>query len=207
MDSQRQDIARAIAENCDIAARSVVQQQYQLHPEFEQRFGPAGAALALEDARYHLRFLTNAIAAGRPALFADYVAWTRTVLASRNVPADVLVDNLHILGRVLYAMFPASAQPLLQEYLDAALPLLPAEAGEPPSSLDPATAEYTVAAGYLADLLQARRADAFAKIHAVLACGTSIQDLYMRILQPVQYEIGRLWQLNRISVAQEHYAT
>jgi len=207
MDVHCQDIAGTIAENCDIAARRVVHQQYQLHPEFEQRFGPAGALFALEDVQYHLRFLVNAIAVGRPALFADYVAWTRTVLASRNVPADVLVDNLHILGRVLCPMLPASGQPLLQEYLDSALALLPAGTGEPPSFLDPATAEYAVATDYLDDLLQARRAEAFAMIQTVLACGTSIQDLYMRILQPVQHEIERLWQLNRITVAQEHYAT
>jgi methylmalonyl-CoA mutase cobalamin-binding domain/chain len=31
--------------------------------------------------------------------------------------------------------------------------------------------------------------------------------VYLNVFQPVQYEIGRLWQLNQISVAQEHYAT
>jgi methanogenic corrinoid protein MtbC1 len=37
--------------------------------------------------------------------------------------------------------------------------------------------------------------------------GISVQDLHLKIIQPAQYEIGRLWQENRISVAQEHLAT
>ena len=35
----------------------------------------------------------------------------------------------------------------------------------------------------------------------------SVFDLYVNMLQPAQREIGRLWQVNSISVAVEHYAT
>jgi methanogenic corrinoid protein MtbC1 len=35
----------------------------------------------------------------------------------------------------------------------------------------------------------------------------SVLDLYFNVLQPAQREIGRLWQVNSISVALEHYAT
>jgi methanogenic corrinoid protein MtbC1 len=34
-----------------------------------------------------------------------------------------------------------------------------------------------------------------------------VPELHLNVLQPAQYEIGRLWQENRISVAQEHLAT
>jgi methanogenic corrinoid protein MtbC1 len=37
--------------------------------------------------------------------------------------------------------------------------------------------------------------------------GTSIKEIYLSVFQPVQYEIGRLWEENRISVALEHFAT
>lgn len=37
--------------------------------------------------------------------------------------------------------------------------------------------------------------------------GTSIEEIYLRVFQPVQYEIGRLWQSGKISVAEEHYCT
>ena len=40
-----------------------------------------------------------------------------------------------------------------------------------------------------------------------LAAGVSVPDLYLHILQPAQHQIGRLWEENRIGVAEEHLAT
>lgn len=37
--------------------------------------------------------------------------------------------------------------------------------------------------------------------------GAPIGDLYLHVLQPVQYEIGWLWQTGKISVGHEHYCT
>lgn len=37
--------------------------------------------------------------------------------------------------------------------------------------------------------------------------GVSVPELHLRVVQPAQREIGRLWQENLISVAQEHLAT
>jgi len=37
--------------------------------------------------------------------------------------------------------------------------------------------------------------------------GTDIRSLYLQVLQPALYEIGRRWQEAEISVAQEHLAT
>lgn len=37
--------------------------------------------------------------------------------------------------------------------------------------------------------------------------GLSVATLQLEVVQPAQYEIGRLWQENRISVAEEHVAT
>jgi methanogenic corrinoid protein MtbC1 len=40
-----------------------------------------------------------------------------------------------------------------------------------------------------------------------LGGGVAVPDLHLGVVQPAQREIGRLWQENRISVAQEHLAT
>jgi methylmalonyl-CoA mutase cobalamin-binding domain/chain len=37
--------------------------------------------------------------------------------------------------------------------------------------------------------------------------GTDVKDIYTHVFQATQHEIGRLWQTNQISVAQEHYCT
>ena len=37
--------------------------------------------------------------------------------------------------------------------------------------------------------------------------GTSVKDIYRHIITPAQQEIGRLWQLGKLTVAHEHYCT
>jgi methanogenic corrinoid protein MtbC1 len=40
-----------------------------------------------------------------------------------------------------------------------------------------------------------------------ISAGVSAAELQLRMIKPAQYEVGRLWEENRISVAQEHLAT
>jgi methanogenic corrinoid protein MtbC1 len=55
-----------------------------------------------------------------------------------------------------------------------------------------------------------RRGERHIASHLVLdavATGTPIKDVYLHVFQPAMHEVGRLWQINRISVAQEHFCT
>ncbi|MDP1792909.1 MAG: cobalamin-dependent protein, partial [Acidimicrobiales bacterium] len=56
-------------------------------------------------------------------------------------------------------------------------------------------------------LLRGDRPTASRLVLEAVAAGTPVRDVYLHVFQPSQYEIGRLWQTNRISVAQEHYCT
>ena len=40
-----------------------------------------------------------------------------------------------------------------------------------------------------------------------LGAGAAVPDLHLQVIQQAQYEIGRLWQENRCTIAQEHVAT
>ena len=64
-----------------------------------------------------------------------------------------------------------------------------------------------LAAAYLAALLRADRHLASRLILDEADRGTAVRDLYLHVFQPAQYELGRLWQLNEIDVAQEHYCS
>lgn len=63
------------------------------------------------------------------------------------------------------------------------------------------------AADYLAALVRCDGAKAGEIVDRLTASGTSPHDIYLYIFQPVQYEVGRLWETNQVSFLQEHYGT
>lgn len=65
----------------------------------------------------------------------------------------------------------------------------------------------TTYATYMEALLQGDRRAAFAVVEQAHQQGMDACDLYMEVFQPALWEIGRLWQENEISVADEHLAT
>ncbi len=65
----------------------------------------------------------------------------------------------------------------------------------------------TVYAHYVAALRDGDRRRALKIAQSALNEGTDIRDLYMEVFQPAMHEIGRLWEVNEITVAQEHLAT
>ncbi len=64
-----------------------------------------------------------------------------------------------------------------------------------------------LAADYLAFLLSGDRQKAYQIIRDAIKEGLTIRDLYIDIFQQVQYEVGRQWLINKISVAEEHFCT
>jgi MerR family transcriptional regulator, light-induced transcriptional regulator len=60
---------------------------------------------------------------------------------------------------------------------------------------------------YLQQQLRGDRRAALQFIEDALSGGASVDDVRCRIVQDAQREIGRLWQEDRITIAQEHMAT
>lgn len=60
---------------------------------------------------------------------------------------------------------------------------------------------------YLEALLARDRESAYKLVIQAVDEGMPIQDALLSVIQPAQYEIGRLWEENIISVAQEHYCS
>lgn len=72
----------------------------------------------------------------------------------------------------------------------------------------PAEAPHAkLARSYLEHLLAGRRNEASELILGAARGGTDVKQIYLHVFQPVQWEIGRLWQTDQISVAKEHFCT
>jgi len=195
--------AHAIRTHVDELASAITDRHFAVHPELLERYPAIGRQRCLEDARFHLQYLASAIEAGNRAIFLDYIAWAKVMLAKRNVPANDLGENLRVIAMTL----TPQTHPKALELIDAAIAELPSMPDDVPSQLDPRAPLWQVASSYLDALLRGSRREAMEAITRALDSGTSVREVYRHVFEPVQQEIGRLWQLNRITVAQEHYCT
>jgi MerR family transcriptional regulator, light-induced transcriptional regulator len=203
-----QQTGAAIDAGRDQIAELVTARHFELKPELAARYGAAGRVKCSQDAVYHLSYLSEALSLSQPSLFADYVAWAKTMLAGRGIPEKDLADNLLVLRDSLVENLPAEYASAASDYLDQALRRLAGgsvSASPPPAAAEPLAA---LAAAYLDALLRGRRDQASRLILEKVESGAAgIREIYLHVFQQTQHEIGRLWQTNRISVAQEHYCT
>lgn len=65
----------------------------------------------------------------------------------------------------------------------------------------------TAYAPFLASLLDGQRRSCVEQVRALIDSGATIDEIYLDLFQPTMVEVGRLWERNRISVADEHLAT
>jgi MerR family transcriptional regulator, light-induced transcriptional regulator len=156
----------------------------------------------LEDARLHICSLSDAMLGASERIFVDYVDWARSVNAARNRSDSYLEEQLTSVRGALRDQLPEVMESA-DTFLSAAL----ARLATPRIELTCSVAPDTLAASYIECLLAYDRNGALALVSAALDEGTSLPDLYLEVIQVVQHELGRLWQLNRITVAQEHYCT
>ena len=198
--------AHAIRTHLEELASAVTDRHFAAHPELLERYPAVGRQRCLEDARFHLQYLAGALDARSTATFVDYIAWAKVMLATRNVPANDLDENLRIIKGSLTDMLGAGSAEA-NRYIDAAIAALPSMPDDVPSHLDPRAPLWSNASEYLNALLHGSRAEAMRAVTAALDGGASIRDVYRHVFEPAQQEIGRLWQVNKISVAQEHFCT
>jgi MerR family transcriptional regulator, light-induced transcriptional regulator len=188
-------------------AEELVALEFARHPELALRYGPRGRDKSLQDAGYHLAYLAEALEFDNRALFIDYVAWAKVMLHQRKVRASDLAFHLECTAQVLRESIPGEAGAHAAGFVADALRAMPAMPEELPTFLVDGTPLSLLAIQYQRALLRGERQVASRLVVDAVGRGTPVGDIYLQVFQPSQYEVGRLWQIDSISVAQEHYCT
>jgi MerR family transcriptional regulator, light-induced transcriptional regulator len=188
-------------------ANAVIALEFARHPELDARYGATARQKCLEDDGYHLTFLAQALAFDSDSLFTSYVAWAKVVLAHRRVLAEDLAFHLRCLAEVIQEQFPPEIAEAAVRIVESALAQMPGMPVDAVTILDDTNPRAALARRYLKALLEADRPRASREIQDALAEGVPAESLYLNVFAATQREIGRLWQMNEISVAQEHFST
>ena len=199
--------SEAILERRAEIAVGFVAREFARHPELEQRYGKIGREKSLQDAGYHLSFLAQALKLNNQGLFLDYIAWVKVVLSQRKVLASDLAFHLGCLADLLREQLTGERGAVAAEFVNAAVQAIPTMPEDLPTFLHKGATLSPLAHQYFEALRRGDRRLASQLVLDAVAAGTLVKEIYLQVFQPAQYEIGRLWQTNRISVAQEHYYT
>ncbi len=191
----------------DLAERAV-ELQYRRQAELWRPYGDEGRLKSVRDMGYHLTYLIEALEAGAPQLFWEYLNWVQELFVGLKFPQDVLPVSLDMLQQAILELL--GTEPEVQAavaLLQQARAHLETDVSETPSYVSGDRPIDALARAYLDALLKADRRTAWQLIMEAVEQGVSIKSLYRDVFERVQREVGRLWQTNRINVAQEHFCT
>ncbi len=199
-------VAAAIREHKTRMAERAVALQYEAQPYLQEKYGAEGRNRSVRDAAYHFDYLAQSIEARDQAIFVNYLQWLRSLLRQRNMGDDVVEVGLDMTERALRETLDDPAGTVAAQAVQEARSAMGGDTTL--QSVIEADGELAaLALAYLEALLVGDRRLATRLIMEAVDGGTSIREIYLDVFQKTQREIGRLWQLNRVSVAQEHFST
>lgn len=196
IDERRKELSRLMLEAQDV-------QPFDL---WASRIGQ-GRQSKFWDSTNHFMYLAEALLESDPDLFADYVKWLEKLFIGFGFPSATLPSMLEYTKKLFRDVLPSEMRTIVDSYVDHAI-----------SGPGPVSADYTshiradgalagLAGSYLEALLDGDRSSAGKLILEAVKSGVSVKDIYLDVFQTCQYEIGRLWHLNKVSVGQEHYCS
>lgn len=205
--NQKKDVADYIRSNADSLAADILKQQFYIQKDLKKRYTEEEEQKCLQDVKYHLKFLIESIGIDSKLLFSNYMEWVKDLLAGHSIPKKDLIVNLECMAEVLKSKISPDQFKSVNEHIIEGIDQIKSDDTEMKTFLDPQNELFSQANKYLEYLLDSKRNDASLFILDLAKNNVLPKNIYLGIFQPVQYEVGRLWQTNKISVAVEHYCT
>jgi len=192
--------------SANLIAEATLARDYARRPILLNRYGDNGRTRYWQDILYNVAALAAAVDADDPGMFVRYVAWLKIVLVSRGVALEDIPESLRCMACALMDD-TASGHSIAASYVEAALEQLDSMPNAVASFLEASSEEHAVAQRCLEGLLRLDALAARGTLESLVAAGMPLERIYTEILTPLMREVGRLWQMNQISVAHEHYCS
>ncbi len=196
-----------LAEKSTELARHITNLHFEGNPGLLERYGVESKRRCYEDAVFNLNFLVEALTMNLPEMYVNYILWAATMLESRNIPKTDLYDNLDYLQQAIHELMGSQFSDGTKAYVDASKIKLKDSSKESISYIADDNPLKNEVEAYLGYLLEGKRNEARLLISDLIQKNIPVKDIYQHIFQISQYEVGRLWQINQITVAHEHYCT
>jgi methanogenic corrinoid protein MtbC1 len=197
---------RMLVNQGGMLSKIVIDRIYSIQP-YWKKYGEAGRIHCERDTQYHLSYLAEALLVADKQLFMQYLGWVKTLFSGLKLPPDTMDITLRTIREVLLEKVPKEISVEAVAYINEGISYLEVADTAIPSFLAKDNPLYDTANSYVKALLLGKRQEAYGLVMNQVKNVDQVKNLYNHVFQPAQYEIGRLWQANKISVAQEHYCS
>jgi MerR family transcriptional regulator, light-induced transcriptional regulator len=200
--------AEALVENRKAISQAAYQHLLEHTPQMTTRFGENSQDHWTDHFLDRIAELSESVSAGEPQIFSNHVGWAKQAMAARNLDATHLSGTLESLRFGIETVLSEDMAATVIACFDKALALNDTEDEAAwDSALDPRHTCDSVALHYIQAVISGNIWLGMQIVLDALEEGIVIQDIYLRVLLPAQIEVGRLWHLNEVSVAEEHLLT
>jgi len=202
------EAARSLESHASEIAAAAAAHLLANNPQMRERFGGGALHVWTEHLNQRLLELCAAMTSGRKRLFVSRVTWSRAAMIAREVEPGDLQASLASLRAGVQPYLTGATQQAAVECIDAAIATLRQEAYVPEScALDPGLMPERIALRYIQAVIAGNAIPGMAIVLDAVDDGLSVQEAIFKVLLPAQREVGRLWHVNKISIAEEHMVT
>ena len=198
--------AAVICSSAKVLAAGIVERQAARNPASVGEYGAGATALAM-DTEVRLGYLAEALATDRVALFVEQLRWIKVLCSARGVHEAAIRANLECMTEELQARLPEPVADRAVAMVRLAMKQVAAAPAETPSFLEEDGEHVDLARQFLLAVLETREQEATRLVLDAFADGATIFQLYEHVLHRVQKEIGRMWQMDEVTIAEEHFCT
>ena len=195
-------------------ATKIFEKHFELDPKLMFEFNDRQKMLMFEDILYNLSYLKASIQFNDDKIFTEYSVWLYQLLCnlmkntSKERVKEQLILNYKILKEVYAENHSASSANNACNAIDKAteavekffLNFFVSDRFE--------KGDYkNIKKKYIEFLMERDTKGAIELIGNAAKSGIGLNDIYVKIVQEVMYEIGNLWHQNIITIDKEHYCT
>ncbi len=198
---------KVILRDSDKISEEVTNQYFASNPGCATDLRDRITDMCKVDLGHHLRFLVNALSVGAEEIFIDYARWLKDVLKSRNQSIEHPKGSFKTLKQSILSRVQESDKAIIIRVMDAGINALDDSVNYAILPVKNVNRLLDKHEDYTTALAVGNRGLAESIVKDKLKEGIGLIDVEVGIIQPAMYEIGNLWQQNKITVAQEHLAT
>lgn len=211
----RKDAGDAVAAIAESLAGHAVDEFYAIHPKLKAAHEGGFEPVLRREALRMVEYIVSALRDTASPLYTNHVEPLAERILSAGGELAWLAKVTELIGQTIRERLGHPVWSRVQDVIDPVLLWLDAQPGGassdalvlPGNVLSGEILPPALAHRYLQIVLQGNRIQAQKLVFDALEDGMTVRQIYLEVFQPALYEIGRLWEIGRVSIAQEHLAS